>query len=507
MLLSQYYIEHNELRSALTILNKFPGTPSSTFLYQKLSCLNRMSDFEGVTKELPSLKKRIDEGDEYCVAVFLKWIGFDNQTVFKASKNYQKKFEGKQDFTFRGSLDKGRKIRLAYIGSNFVPHAQALQFGHSFFKEHGDKFEVFIYSLKGDGTTLTEKAFKEEVNHFVEAESLSNDALIELIRKDEIDIIVNCNGHADERRPYQILCRRVAPIQIDFLGYPGTSGATYIDYYIGDPVSTPIDKLGRFFTEKLILLPYTYQVTEHREVYPTLPTNKLSPQKAREIVLHLLQLKKESYRSVIIDFLKKGITDEVRKVYHHAEKGDAPFASFEDQLRFLQNVKSMEESDRAILQGCVELFDHLSRFAVGDPEADKEMHPLYVNYAFPSEEWVAGRFIFCSLNNHVKLSLEDIQCWNEILLSVKNSVLILFLVFSYEPQENLIKLFDPEVRERLYFIGSIPKSSYASSSGMDLILDSFHWGAHTSAGDAIWAGVPLSPALGRRWNLGSAAAC
>lgn len=422
--LAESYIGNNEFKSALECLNSYQGVASTHLLYKKLFCLNKLCDFAQIEKELPAIKGFLDLGDEKASPLLFQYVGMDNQTVFEVSKNFQKKFEGRQDFVFKGSREKGRKIRLAYIGSNFIPHAQSLQFGSSFFKDHGERFEIFIYSLRGDGTSSSEKLIKGQVAHYVDALGMLDDTIVEMIRNDNIDIIVNCNGHADEFRPYAILSRRVAPIQIDYLGYPGSSGASYIDYYIGDTVSSPIDLFARFFTEKLILLPHTYQVTEHAEVYAQLPEGKLTPNEAREEVLKLIRGNREA-------LLKRGVSEQ--KI---------------DEL-------------------------------------------------FPPGEWVKGRFIFCSLNNHNKLSIKDIRCWNEILKRVANSVLILYLHQTDEAKGNLIKLFDEEVRERVYFIVRVPKWLHMQRlRGVDLVLDSFYYGAHTTAGDAIWAHVPIATCLG-----------
>ncbi len=495
--LANFYIENSEFRSALIAYQNYQGPFYSQLFYNMLYCLNRLCDFEGIKKELPFLKALIDEGDEYGMGLTLKWIGLDNQTVFKAAKNYQKKYEGRQDFTFEGSLLKERKIRLAYIGSNFIPHAQSYQFGTSFFKDHGEKFEIFIYSLKGDGTSGSEVVIKSQVDHYANVGDLNAGALVQKIREDQIDIIVNCNGFADDVRPYVILCRRVAPIQIEYLGYPGTSGSTYMDYYIGDPVSTPIDALGPYFTEKLILMPHTYQVTEHREIYPWLPVEKLTPKETRETILRIIEGK---WRPNFIKFLIQEITEGVRNVYHHLETGDHHLFSLQDQIVFLQEKLksgSIEGPYLQNLQRCMELKDILSRIVQGDPEAEKEIYPIYIDDMFPPDQWVDGRFIFCSLNNHAKLSLKDILCWNEILQKVKNSVLILLMLSSSEAEENLIKWFDPEIRERIYFIGNAPKLLHMQRlRGINLILDSFYYGAHTTAGDAIWAQVPVATCLG-----------
>lgn len=487
-LLAHYYAKNNEFRSALACLESYPGPITASLLAKKIFYLGKMDDFAAITPLLPQLKRMIAAG-EFCPLLILKFVGMDNQTVFNASKNFQKKLEGRQNFHFRGSKE---TLRLGYIGSNFIPHAQSYQFGTDFFKEHGNSFELFIYSLRGDGSSSTEKSIKEQVDTYVNAERLSNEALLQRIRDDQIDILVNCNGHADDSRPYEILCYRAAPVQIDYLGYPGTSGAAYIDYYVGDRISTPPDKLGPYFTEKLILMPHTYQVTEHRTSYSDLGLEKLTPKEIKKTLLQRIEENKEQCLISIGNFLVKEMEDGVRAVYHQVDKSQAPLISLHDQLQFLQ--KHIRSITRESLDQSIRLSRELPLFLKG--ELFQEKAEFYVSKMFPKEEWVDGRFIFASLNHHVKLSAKDIACWNELLKRVENSVLLL-LTPAYEAKKHLLSYFDQEVQDRIFFAGFLPKPLHMQRlRGIDLVLDSFYYGAHTTAGDALWAGVPIATCTG-----------
>jgi len=85
----------------------------------------------------------------------------------------------------------------------------------------------------------------------------------ERIRAHEIDILVDMKGHTANAR-LEIFARRPAPVQIAYLGHPGTSGADYIDYFISDHVATP-PGLEKEFTEKIVRLPGSYQVNDRRQ--------------------------------------------------------------------------------------------------------------------------------------------------------------------------------------------------------------------------------------------------
>ena len=88
------------------------------------------------------------------------------------------------------------------------------------------------------------------------------------INADGIHILVNMNGYTKGARN-EIFAMRPAPIQVMWLGYPGTSGASYMDYIITDRVTSPLE-LASQFSEKLAFMPKTFFVGDHRQMFPHL---------------------------------------------------------------------------------------------------------------------------------------------------------------------------------------------------------------------------------------------
>ena len=86
--------------------------------------------------------------------------------------------------------------------------------------------------------------------------------IAELLRELEVDIAVDLMGHTRNARPGILACR-TAPIQVNYLGYPATMGADFIDYIIADPVVLPMDQ-QRFYTEKIVHLPDSYQANDSK---------------------------------------------------------------------------------------------------------------------------------------------------------------------------------------------------------------------------------------------------
>src|SRR5262249_27480672 len=124
--------------------------------------------------------------------------------------------------------------------------------------EHHDKsrFEIFAISLTPDDNSIVRPRIERAADHFIDIQAMKNADAARMLRDLEIDIAVDLNGLTGERR-HAILVPRPAPIQVSYLGYPGTMVAPFIDYIIADPVVIP-EENRRFYGEKIAYLPHTY---------------------------------------------------------------------------------------------------------------------------------------------------------------------------------------------------------------------------------------------------------
>ena len=124
------------------------------------------------------------------------------------------------------------------------------------------KFEIYVYSF---GLSTNDDEVRQNlinsVNNFKDVINLSEKDIALLARKDNIDIAVDLKGYTKNART-GIFAYRAAPIQINYLGYPGTLGADFIDYIIADPIIIPFDQRHNY-SEKIIYLPYTYQPNDN----------------------------------------------------------------------------------------------------------------------------------------------------------------------------------------------------------------------------------------------------
>jgi protein O-GlcNAc transferase len=147
----------------------------------------------------------------------------------------------------------GSRIRIGFVSPNFRSHPNAhLTCGlYSLFDR--SRFEVYAYSLQPDDGSAVRRRIAAGCDVFRECVDWSTQRIIESIRDDGIDILVDLAGYTDHARP-EIFASRPAPISVGYLGFPGSTGAAYIDYRITDRVASPAGQ-ERYFTEKLVYLP------------------------------------------------------------------------------------------------------------------------------------------------------------------------------------------------------------------------------------------------------------
>jgi predicted O-linked N-acetylglucosamine transferase (SPINDLY family) len=151
----------------------------------------------------------------------------------------------------------GRKLRIGYLSADFRNHAVALLMADMLEAHDRDRFaiEAFCWS-RDDGSELQQRVRAAFDRHH-DIRGRGDRTSAELVRRSQIDILVDLMGMTREMRQ-GILAYRPAPIQINFLGYPGTIGAPWIDYIVGDPIVIP-HGAEPFYEEQVIRLPHCYQ--------------------------------------------------------------------------------------------------------------------------------------------------------------------------------------------------------------------------------------------------------
>jgi len=164
-----------------------------------------------------------------------------------------------------GSISKIKphgKIRIGYYSSDFRNHALAYLTAELFEAHDTGKFELYGFSFGPDTNDEMRKRVSSAFDKFfdVTAKSVQETAL--LSRDLGIDIAVDLNGYTAYERT-GIFAERCAPIQVSYLGYPGTMGVDYIDYVIADKIVIP-ENSQAYFTEKVAYLPHSYMVNDSK---------------------------------------------------------------------------------------------------------------------------------------------------------------------------------------------------------------------------------------------------
>jgi predicted O-linked N-acetylglucosamine transferase (SPINDLY family) len=280
----------------------------------------------------------------------------------------------------RRSAKPGRRIRLAYLSADFHDHATAWLAARLFELHDRKQFEITAVSYGPDDGSPTRARLERAFDRFIDVRAMSD---AQVARELEADIAVDLKGLTADTR-MGILAYRPAPVQVTYLGYPGTSGAPYIDYVLADRVVVPrADE--QFYTEKVVCLPDCYQVND-----ATTPVPERTPSRR-----------------------ESGLPD----------------------------------------QG----------------------------------------FVFCCFNNTYKLMPEMFDIWMRLLARVPGSVLWLL-----EPTAAAKANLQASARQRgmdaarLVFAPRIARAEHLARHRLaDLFLDTLPYNAHTTASDALWAGLPV----------------
>jgi predicted O-linked N-acetylglucosamine transferase (SPINDLY family) len=171
------------------------------------------------------------------------------------------------------TADHGGRIRLAYLSADFRHHATAYLVAELFELHDRDRFDVIGISFGRDDRSEVRARLMRAFDRFHDVASTSNRAVVSLLQELEVDIAVDLKGHTEGAR-LAILAARPAPLQVSYLGYPGTMGVDFIDYVIADGIVLPVDQQP-FYPEKIVHLPDSYQVNDSkRRIASRVPTRR-----------------------------------------------------------------------------------------------------------------------------------------------------------------------------------------------------------------------------------------
>lgn len=349
----------------------------------------KVSSWENLESNLQVLLAKIAAGEKVCNPFPLLAMTDDPMFHRQASAifaHYQ--YPANPALGIIPKHSKGEKIRIGYFSADFHNHATGYLLTELIELHDKNQFELIGISFGPSQSDEMRARLEKSFDQFIDASAMSDMEIAQLSRKLKIDIAVDLKGFTQNCRT-GIFAYRAAPIQVSYLGYPGTMNADYIDYLIADKTLIP-QELQQAYSEKIAYLPNSYQANDRKRV----------------------------------------IAD---RVFTKAE--------------------------------------------LGLPEQG---------------------FVFCSFNNNFKILPATFEGWMRILKAVEGSVLWLFednpAAANHLRQEAEKHGVNPS---RLVFAKGMPLAEHLARHQLaDLFIDAFPCNAHTTASDALWAGLPVLTLMG-----------
>jgi protein O-GlcNAc transferase len=190
-----------------------------------------------------------------------------------ASRNFKAIHSPAFKVSKSGGTKSARKIKIGYLSADYHGHATSSLIAELFEKHDRNRFAIIGYSCGQSDNSSIRQRIVSNLDEFVEVGSVSCAEAAKRISEDEVGILVDLKGYTHQAKT-EILALRPAPIQVNYLGYPGTMGAPFIDYILVDDFIVGLDQQD-FFTEKLVHLPGCYQVNDsRREISAKVPTRQ-----------------------------------------------------------------------------------------------------------------------------------------------------------------------------------------------------------------------------------------
>jgi|KBSMisStandDraft_5_1062788.scaffolds.fasta_scaffold40052_2 predicted O-linked N-acetylglucosamine transferase (SPINDLY family) len=228
---------------------------------QRLHCKMRLCDWTNFRFELHRLREggKTRKLDAHPFE-FLSMSSSEQEQLDTAKAWVARKYPRADTPVWRGETYKHDRIRVAYVSSDFREHAVSYLAAGMFECHDKSRFEVTAVSIGVNDGSDMRRRLENSFEHFIDASKLGDDEIASRIAKAQVDILVDMNGFTHGCRT-GIFARRPSPVQVNYLGYPGTMGANYIDYLIADRVLvSPAHQA--FYAEKLVYMPDCYQAND-----------------------------------------------------------------------------------------------------------------------------------------------------------------------------------------------------------------------------------------------------
>jgi len=229
-------------------------------LYTRMLCAN----WDQLASKIQLLIAKIQSCEKVVTPFICLSLVDSSEIHLSAAQTWIKDLYPEKKLTSLNKKQRHEKIRIGYFSTDFGNHPVSHLTTELFEIHDRNKFEVYAFSFGNhqDDPLLTR--IKKSFDHFIDVENKSDQQIAELSRGHGIDIAIDLGGHTKGART-GIFAYRAAPIQVNYLGYPGTMGTEYIDYIIADETIIPKEN-HQFYTEKIAHLPNSYMVDDSKRV-------------------------------------------------------------------------------------------------------------------------------------------------------------------------------------------------------------------------------------------------
>ena len=236
------------------LIRKSPETQNARgqlFVAKMMIC-----DWKRYEKDLAECRRAIHRDPAHAIPYDSIIVTQDPGQLMACAIEHAKRSAPKAEPLWRGERYAHEKIRIGYVSPDFRDHAVGRVVAGLF--EHHDKarFELYAFSMAADQSALRTR-IQSAFHHFIDIEPMSDREAAQCIRDNDIDILIDLAGHT-AHTGLNAMAFKPSPIQVTWLGFPGTTGAPFMDYIIADPTVIPPEH-EPFYLEKVARLPDTYQ--------------------------------------------------------------------------------------------------------------------------------------------------------------------------------------------------------------------------------------------------------
>jgi protein O-GlcNAc transferase len=222
----------------------------------------RLCDWVAPSKSTP-LVERVRRGERNVPPFILLFSPSNPADQFACAQRWADAFSTAEQAHFaHARRPPSGKLRLGYLSADFRNHATSFLIAELFERHSRAQFDVAAYSYGPDDGSDMRRRIIKAVDRFVDIRQIDLATAQERIYQDGVDILIDLMGYSRGART-GLLTRRPAPVQVNFLGYPGTMGADFIDYILVDPYVVPAEE-QRCYREHLVQLPRCYQPNDSK---------------------------------------------------------------------------------------------------------------------------------------------------------------------------------------------------------------------------------------------------